>query len=316
MAGQLIFVRNQKPAEIVKEVVDRSLDKYTIENLSSSEIGSGKLAISELLKDYPEFTSNKFIMEFSPNLDRKNVKKVSGMINQPKGEEKYPLVIMIRGFVPSDQYFIGNGTYNSSLFFARNGFITIAPDFLGYGESDKETDNVFEARFQTWTTVLSLLKSVDQIPNWNKKDIFVWGHSNGGQIALTALEITGESYPTVLWAPVSITFPYSILYFTYDIDDHGKALRRELATFENIYDTEKYSLTNYLEKVNAPIQLNQGTFDDAVPTAWSDLLNQTIKDKDKEVIYNLYPGAGHNMEPSWNVVIQKDLEFFKKNLKN
>lgn len=130
MVGQIIFVKNQKPAEIVKEVVDRSLDKYSIENLANTEVKSGNIKQTELIKDYPEFNSNKFVMEFSPDLKGKETKKVSGLLNVPKKEGKYPLVIMIRGFVPQDQYFTGNGSYNSSLFFAKNGFITIAPDFL------------------------------------------------------------------------------------------------------------------------------------------------------------------------------------------
>ena len=99
-------------------------------------------------------------------------------------------------------------------YFRDNEYITLAPDFLGYGGSDSESSNIFESRFQTYTTVLTLLKSINKenFPNWDQKNIFIWAHSNGGQIALTVLEITGENYPTVLWAPVTESFPYSILF--------------------------------------------------------------------------------------------------------
>ena len=120
----------------------------------------------------------------------------------------------------------------------------------------------------------------------------------------------------MLWAPVSATFPYSILYYSDEAEDGGKLLRRELSEFENVYDTDFYSLKNYLDRIKALIQIDQGTADDAIPMAWSDNLVKTLKDQDLEVNYNIYPGSDHNLEPMWNIAIQKDLEFFRLNLKN
>ena len=320
MVGEIVLIKTQKPTGIVKQVVDRSLDKYTIDNLSKLQVSSSNITLTKTLKEYPNFTSSEFIMDFSPSLDGKNMKKVSGMINIPKNVKSSspsgaPILVMIRGYVASKDYFIGNGTVFGSQYFANNGFITISPDFLGYGDSDKEPDNIFEARFQTYTTVLSLLNSVGSIPGWDHKNVMIWAHSNGGQIALTTLEITGKEYPTALWAPVSSPFPFSILYYTDEADDKGKALRRELAKFENVYDSDLYSLTNYLDKIKAPIELNQGTADDAVPVAWSDNLIKSLKSNGLKPQYNVYPGANHEMEPSWNTAIQKDLMFFRENIK-
>jgi uncharacterized protein len=319
MVGQIILIKTQKPNEIVTKVVDRSLDKYTIENLSHANVTSVPIVIEKNIKDYPNFRSNLFTYSFDPTLTNGPTKKVSGLINLPHRQagipnQTFPLIIMIRGYVSPTDYFTGNGTVNSSLFFAKNGFITVAPDFLGYGESDPEPKNIFEARFQTYTAVMTLLKSINNIPEWNKKDIFIFGHSNGGQIALTTLEITGVNYPTVLWAPVSAPFPFSILYYSDESDDHGKSLRRSLSQFENVYNTDFYSLSNYFDRIKAPIQLDQGTADDAVPLAWSDNLSKTLKGQGLKIDYNIYQGASHNMTPDWNTVIQKDLEYFEKNL--
>ncbi|SRR5258708_16106500 len=310
MIGQIILIKTQKPSLIVRQVIDRSLDKYTIKNLTNqftAQKGS-QIARVKILKDYLKFTSNEFMIDLDS-------KKVSGMLNIPKGERRFPLIVMIRGYVDSKDYFIGNGTINSSIFFANHGFITISPDFLGYGESSPEPDNIFEARFQTYTTLTTLLKSVNSIPEWDGKNIFVWAHSNGGQIALSTLEITGVNYPTVLWAPVSSSFPFSILYYTDEAIDHGKSLRRELSKFEEIYNTDLYSLTNYLSQIKAPIELDQGSLDSSVPVQWSDNLAKILKDQGLSVDYNVYLGADHQMTPLWNTVIQKDLEFFNSKLK-
>ena len=92
------------------------------------------------------------------------------------------------------------------------------------GERQSQQD-VFEERFQTYTTAMNLLAGIEKWERAGK--IGIWGHSNGGQIALTVLEISQKEYPTVLWAPVSKPFPYSILYYTDEAEDRGKALRKK-----------------------------------------------------------------------------------------
>ena len=75
---------------------------------------------------------------------------------------------------------------------------------------------------------------------------------------MTILSITKENYPTVLWAPVSQPFPYSILYYTNESDDKGKFIRQELSKFESFYDVEKFNFVNYLDQIKADILLIQG----------------------------------------------------------
>lgn len=303
----------------VKNVIKPTpLAKYSIENLSKTDIKPSEIVMGKVLKDNPRFTSYEFTMKFSPDLSE-NLKTTSGLINIPQGSEPCkktgcPIVIMFRGYVDPKNYSTGVGTQHAAEFFAQNGFITIAPDFLGYGNSDKESSDVFEARFQTYTTAISLLTTVHSLKQWDSKNIFIWGHSNGGQIALTTLEATGINYPTVLWAPVSKPFPYSILYYTDDASDSGKFLRSKTAEFENNYDSDLFSLTKYLNLIKAPIQLNQGTMDDAVPVAWSDLLAKNLKAENIDITYIKYPGADHNMNPNWSKTVQNALDFFQKHI--
>lgn len=305
------------------EIKPRPLDKYTIENLAQAKVDPAKFSTGKVLKDDPKYTSYEFFMSFDPTLLGKDTKKVSGVLNVPKGKGPFPIIVMFRGFLDPKTYFLGQGTQPAGSYFASNGFITVAPDFLGYGDSDLQANDTFEARFQTWTTALTLLKSVEALKgitpesnafNFDGKNIMIWGHSNGGQIALTTLEITQGTYPTVLWAPVSKPFPYSILYYTDSPGDYGKSLRKGLAVFEDNYDTDLYSIHKYFDRIKAPISLNQGTADQEVPQAWSDLLNTTLKDLKIDVKYNLYPGNDHNMRPNWNQAAANSLVFFEKHL--
>lgn len=301
--------------QIVATPIPTPLAKYQIEKLASAQIRAGIIEISENIKKEELFESYLFKMSFDPELNGKENKLITGLINMPSGDEKYPVVLMIRGYVDQESYETGMGTKNAAEAFAQAGMITIAPDFLGYGGSSMEADNIFETRLQTYTTVLSLINAVEQIEKWDGKNILIWGHSNGGQIALTILTITGEDYPTSLWAPVSKPFPYNVLYYTDESDDGGKMIRRELAKMEEVYNTSEFSFTNYLDRIRAPLQIQQGTADEAVPARWSDELAEKLKEAKVEVDYISYFGADHNLRPKWNEAVERDINFFRSQFK-
>ncbi len=283
----------------------KPLEKYTIESLSKTIVKPAKIEIKD----------NIFSFEFDPTLEYKKgvtFKKVTGLINLPITNDKVPMVVLIRGYVDQSIYQTGIGTKRVGDYLGGNNYITLAPDFLGYGGSDVESGNIFESRFQTYTTILTLLKSItkEDFPSWDGNNIFIWAHSNGGQIALTTLEITGDVYPTVLWAPVTESFPYSILFYTNESDDGGKFIRHELSQFEKDYDVDKFSLTKYLDRINAPIEYHWGTADDAIPSEWRDRFTKTMKSLNKDLRNYNHPGADHNMNPLWGEVMQETLQFF------
>ncbi len=309
----------KKVSSIVNEVTEtlpiaRPLERYQIEALSDTAITPGQIRVNEILDETPEFTSYLFFHTFDPNLTGTSKKTVSGQINLPSSSGKKPLIIMLRGFVSQKIYVTGIGTKRAAEVFAKNGYITVAPDFLGYADSDKESENIFETRFQTYTTVLSILESLSSVKEWDGKNIFIWAHSNGGQVALTTLTVTKRNIPTTLWAPVTKPFPYSILYYTDESADRGKYIRSELAEFEDLYDVEKFSFDNYLDRLAAPIQLHQGTNDDAIPVAWSSSIISQLKLLDKDATLYIYPSADHNLTPGWDEVVARDLEFFRSHI--
>lgn len=310
--------QSRKVISPIGRIIEKPLDKYTFENLRKREVKESDITIGKVLKEGNGFTSYMFYF----NVDGK---RVSGLLNLFKRAGTYPVIVMFRGFVDKKIFTTGEGTRHSGEVFAENGFITLAPDFLGYGESDKPSDNSIEERFQTYTTAATLLasirnlnKSLESINSDVKADtekIGIWGHSNGGHIAIATLEITGKNYPTVLWAPVSKPFPYSILYYTDEFNDHGRALRKALANFEKDYDAEKYSPTNFYSFINAPIELHQGTDDEAVPVKWSDQLYRELKKLKKDVTYYTYPGEDHNFSRGlWPTAIGQSISFYKDKL--
>ncbi|MFH0942579.1 MAG: alpha/beta fold hydrolase [Candidatus Beckwithbacteria bacterium] len=241
-------------------------------------------------------------------------KRMSGQIKIPTGNPPtggWPVVIMLRGYVDQEIYETGVGTKNAAAYFSQNGYLTLAPDFLGFGQSDQPPNNTLEERFMRPVQILDLIASVKTLSFADPERIHIWGHSNGGQIALSVLEISGQDYPAVLWAPVSKPFPYSILYYTDESDDRGKALRRVLASFDALYEADEFSIEHYLNFIQARIQIHQGTSDESVPLKWSQDLYKRLKELDKEVELYVYPGADHNLVGSWDEAAKRSLMLFR-----
>lgn len=319
LLAMLVGLKYQQSREITSPLTEilqkeKPLEKYTFDALSKTKFSASKIELGEVVKDESDFSSRLFYFVVEG-------KKVSGLVNIPKAAGVYPVIVMFRGYVDREIYTTGTSTQHAAEVFAKAGFVTLAPDFLGYGQSDNPSANPIEERFQTYTTALTLLEFISNLNQAlepengvrvNPQKIGIWGHSNGGQIALSVLEISSKNYPTVLWAPVSKPFPYSILYYTDEFDDHGKMLRKAVAEFEKDYDVEDYSPTNFFDRISAPIQLHQGTADEEVPLKWSDQLVTLLKEKGKQIEYFTYLGADHNLAPNgWLQAIQRSIDFYR-----
>jgi len=197
--------------------IEKPLEKYSFERLSQTQFTSSPIIIEGLIEENTTYTSHLFSILIEGE-------KVTGQLNIPSKippTNGFPIIVMNRGFIDPEIYQTGMGTENAAGYYAQNGFITIAPDFLGFGESDLEDKDPMTARVKkpvTTIVILHSLTSLNSITKINPTQVFMWGHSNGGQITLSVLEILGnspywdQSIPTTLWAPVTKGFPYNILY--------------------------------------------------------------------------------------------------------
>lgn len=324
-------VNQEKP----KEKNTGYLAQYNFENLKKREPQTSEIKIVEenkvldetrknLIKAYAKegvkkennFTS--YVITFESN-----GKKISGMLNLPAGRqvfqnnnvnEKYPAIIMIRGYAESEGYFVGSGSWKAADELARNGFVTISLDFLGYGLSDGESKDILEARFEKPVSVLDLIAAVKKLDYVDNTKIGIWSHSNGGQIAVSVLEITGENYPTVLWAPMTNPFPASVLE-TMDDSENGKIVKQKIADFEEDYDSKLYSIDNFYDWIKAPILIHQGTADVWCKVEWQQNLKNKLTKLGKEVKLDVRQGNDHNLKQSWDEVIKMDIDFFREKFK-
>lgn len=314
-AGMMYGASNfnlQKKAIVAPTEKPKPLLKYTIESLSKREYKS-QIIIDGPVKTEKNYTVHNFHFD-------SDGKKVSGLLTMPIRNTSSPVIVQLRGYADLANYYPGYGTSHSAEKFAEAGFISIAPDFLGYGTSDMPARDVWEARLETYTTAANLIAAIKSLPMADANKIGLWGHSNGGQIALATLEILGKPIPTTLWAPQSLPFPYSIIYYLDENGESDRELRQSLAQFEADYDYKLFDVMGHLDKINAPIQLHQGTADEPIPIKFADKLATNLKAQmaTSQVSYFVYPGADHNFLPieNWNKVVERDIQFFQKYFEN
>ncbi len=304
---------------IITPPKERPLQKYALSNLAQITPASSIIASTDTLQETPDYTSYLYQMEIRG-------KTMTGQLTLPTQttfSTNYPVIVMLRGYVPVEEYVTGTGTKNAAAAFAKAGYITVAPDFFGYGQSDPEPADTWQARFEKPILVADIIESLQksgimlsQAQTITSSAIGIWAHSNGGQIALSTLIGYDYKFPTTLWAPVTAPFPYSVLFFSDELSDEGKSQRKWISIFEEDYDSLNFSLTQYLSKLQAPLQLHHGETDDAALIAWSDEFVEKLKDQNETatITYFRYPNTDHNLQPNWNIAISRDLSFFAKYL--
>ncbi len=288
------------------------LAKYSFINLRKREFLGNQIELGRVLKNNSQFTSYMFYYNSQG-------RKVSGQANLPAGRQVYPkdgfpVIVMVRGYVDDQIYRTGMGTLKPSEYYASNGFITLAPDFLGFGESDDTYPDILEDRFVRPMTIFDLLASVKNLKGANPDRVGIWAHSNGGQIAISVLEISKKEYPTVLWAPVTKGFPESVITYMSQMDDLGLKVKKRIDDFLDKYDPKEYSISEFLGDIKAPLQVHQGTGDDYIEENWTGNFVSKLKSLGGPVNYYKYPGDNHNLSINWDTVVGRDLEFFKRNL--
>lgn len=303
------------------------LNQYSFENLAKRAYIGSEIKLGRVLKNEQSFSSYIFYYQSSG-------KTISGLINLPKSEPSiagFPVIIMIRGYVDQENYYTGLGTQKPAEYFANNGFITLAPDFIGYGESEPQLDpDILVDRFQKPVEVLELIVSVKNLVPTSRRDYFInpekigiWGHSNGGQIALSVLEILSmmekpiviPKLPVVLWAPVTTAFPDSILGYSRELDDQGLKVKARVDDFLLDYDAKKFSIANYFDKIQAIMEVHQGGADDLVEISQTTNFVKQLESMGKSVAYFTYPKSDHNLKPDWDLAVERSLQFFQNMLR-
>jgi dipeptidyl aminopeptidase/acylaminoacyl peptidase len=289
---------------------------YTIEGLRARSYGEGEIEIVDVMERAQNFT-RYLITYHSDGL------RITGMMNVPKGDGPFPVVILNHGYYPLDVYQTGNGSKLAADYLANRGFLTLSPDFRSHAGSDNAV-NFFRAGHVIDT--LNLIPLAQKLPQAQPGKIGMWGHSNGGAITAKAITVSDQIAAAVIYSPAS-----SNIVEDYQFRVGRSRSRAPSATPRGTISRvttefpvtpeqapdlyERLSPLNYLDHVSAVVQIHWGTADQTVPYKWPGDLLDGLKAASKQVEYFEYEGQPHSFQGAGNqVYLQRIAEFFEQHL--
>jgi dipeptidyl aminopeptidase/acylaminoacyl peptidase len=270
-----------------------------IEQLRQREFKGGEIKIEETLAHNNSYTSYIFSYP-SDNL------KIYGMMNIPEGNGPFPVIVLNHGYYSPASFNTGDGTRTMADILATNGYITVASDYRGHGQSeDDQQQRRGGHRPEFAIDVLNLIASIKSIQKADVNRIGMWGHSMGGEVSLRTAEATDKVKAIALWAPTSA-----------NASDNANFYGGKHNTNNNNPELDGVSPVYYLKYISAPISLHQGLVDVEVKPEWSKQLNESLKKEGKTVEYFEYPGQDHNFRNlGWDLISDRTLTFYNKYLK-
>jgi dipeptidyl aminopeptidase/acylaminoacyl peptidase len=282
--------------------------KYSLDYLREKQFGPSPITTEQTVRETAGFTS------FTISYQADGLTQYALMNVPNQGKEKYPVVIVNHGYIPPDQYSTTQSYINTSAFYANNGFLVVKPDYRGHNNS--QTNNQPNSRLAYAVDVLTLLNSLENIDQADTDNVFMYGHSMGGDITLRILESSNKIKAASLWAPVARSFPESILFFIRKNRDADRIREFEKEIFDNYTESEFAALNplNYLDRVDTPVIVHHGSADQSVPYQWSVDLVEKLNQAGKPVEFFTYQNDNHDIAGNFTTALNRDVAFFRSNL--
>jgi dipeptidyl aminopeptidase/acylaminoacyl peptidase len=290
-----------------------------MEGLRARSYGEGQIEIVRTMEETRNFT-RYLIAYHSDGL------RVTGMMNLPRAQGPFPVVILNHGYYPLDVYQTGNGSKLAADYLANRGFLTLSPDFRSHAGSD-DAPNLFRAGHVIDT--LNLIPLAQKLPQAQPGKVGMWGHSNGGAITAKAIVISDQIAAAVIYSPASSNISEDYEFRVGRARSRGGAPtgpRAGISSVEIEFPVkpdeapdlyERLSPLPYLNYVTAPIQIHWGTADETVPYKWPGDLLDGLKAAGKQVDYFEYAGQPHSFTGAANqLYLGRIADFFARHLQS
>lgn len=302
------------------------LTPFTLDFLRSRSYPGGDIRALAVQAENAAFTRS-YIKYPSDGL------QITGVMHMPTGPGPFPVIVLLHGYYDRNFYWSGAGTDQAAEFFARNGFLAVAPDLRSWGESDSDL-SVFHTGLVI--DVLNLFSALETIPQADLTRLMLWGHSMGGGIATKVLTVDSRVRTAVLYAPNSADdgdllarWGHGCLPGESEIagnkcnpaeilppDTPRDIIESYLAAAADPALQRAFAPIYHLEHIVAPVQIHVGLADGQglaeTPPSWSEKLHLALLAAGKESTRFTYPDQGHFLQgESWLLMMQRSLAFFQ-----
>lgn len=208
--------------------------------------------------------------------------------------------------------------------FTAQGFMVVMPDFRGHNNSEglEFTEGMLESSYYT-EDVLNLLAGFDSLDEADQDNIFMWGHSMGGEVTLRSLLSTDRIKGASMWSSVGGDIWDQSYYYSrysdptaFDSSETPKSvverLRRRIAALDDDFDYRDSEPLLHLDKLNTPIIIQHSVGDRGAAYKWSEQLAKELYMRRKKYEFHSYPGTDHLFQGEMmELAAQRDIAFFR-----
>jgi uncharacterized protein len=262
--------------------------------------------------------------------------KVNGLLTIPNGDSPtggWPAIVFVHGYIPPKQYQTLGQAYSAYVdYLANNKFVVFKIDLRGNGDSEGQGGGAYYSSDYIIDTLnaYSALESANFV---NPKEIGLWGHSMAGNVVMRSFAAKPEIPAVVIWAGAGYTYTdltqYGIQDNSYRPQPTGTpgeiTRQNSRQKMRELYGDpsggnpfwKQVAPTNYISDLKGAIELHHAVDDPTVNIGYSRTLNSLLDTTSVIHQFYEYPSGGHNISgTSFNLAMERTVEFFKKYLKN
>ena len=209
--------------------------------------------------------------------------------------------------------------------FAAQGFMVVMPDFRGHNISEgfEFTEGMLESSYYT-EDVLNLLAALDGLADADLENLFMWGHSMGGEVTLRSLLATDRIKGASMWSSVGgDIWDQSYFYSRYsdpnefDSSETPKSvierLRGRIAALDEEFDYRGSEPLLHLDHLQTPIIIQHSVEDSGAAYKWSEHLAKELYMQGHSYEFHSYPGGDHLFQgEAMEQAAERDLQFFRR----
>lgn len=324
----LLFWKSNTGKEMTQRVPELqsnafSFEELTIPYLRNKEYRS-KLGDLNKISENSEY--NSYLTSYSSD-----GLKINGLLIIPNNEMPnggFPAIVFVHGYIPPATYRTTEKYVNYVDYLARNGFVVFKIDLRGHGDSEGEAGGAYYSSDYVVDT-LNAYSALQNFEKVNREKIGLWGHSMAGNVTFKSLVTKKDIKAVVIWAGAGYTYEDLITYRIGDgsyrppaNDSERARKRRQLMEDYGIFDPGSWfwkmvAPTNYLDGVTTKLQLHHTIDDNVVSIEYSRNLSKVLGNNGIYHELYEYPSGGHNISgSSFNIAMQRTVDFFKNNLNN
>ncbi len=240
----------------------------TIDALAARAYGGGLLEIVETLEQNDHFA--RYLIKYpSDGLT------IYGFMNVPNEGSRFPVAIVLHGYIDPDAYEIVPYTRRYADALAEAGYFVIHPNFRNYPPSDSGPDPFRIGYAIDVLNLIAILRQHSQDPLGTLRradagDINLWGHSMGGGVALRVLTVNPAPYLRAAVLYGSMSGDESQNYGRIRGWTNDDRVRFELGAAPETLAA--ISPATYYNRLAAAVAVHHSEADDVVPVAWSHAL--------------------------------------------